>query len=140
MEIEMHDGSVYELSAKWKEALIQKYGDNLNEVLEAFKDEVEDHFNARTVPDKYGYNHDWEETNDLVYEEKEDYIAHADLAHSVLYPVVRAPLMAMPMKEISDQDISVIGLNDEGATEYKGDKKKKYDSVEEALDNDSSGQ
>ena len=83
-----------------------------------------------------------DQTEDIIHEKytkiREDWIEkemkkrnygykdQAELSYDVMYPKIRAPLMGIVFQEMSGKKkVSVVALDDKGATVYSGDTKKK---------------
>lgn len=152
LKIEMADGTFYEPSGVWVRAMKMK-ADDFEAFVRAFQDAVKTHYENRTAPTKFGMNHSWgdsDPTDDSheediakivrqmrtgVYEYREHYESHAELAPSVLYPVIRGALMGIAMSEADDDnDGSVVELNEDGRlVEYSASGRTDYSSLKEYL-------
>jgi len=134
--VEMADGSVYTLDGERRlRAFHQKYGEaDLESLLDAFRAAVARHFEERTKPWK-GLTLGWGEgPYDYPDETFED---HAALAEEVMYASIRAPLMAMAMREMAEAAVgdpedapSVISLREDGVVEYTGEAVIVHDSFD----------
>jgi hypothetical protein len=127
------DGSVYYIRGVEARALEIKYPQvttpkGEEEVIDAFRDEVEKHWQAKTLPTKRGIDVPWD-----LYEweswmptkgRKPDIKARADIAGPVLYPIIRAASMGLILSAATGGAGKVIALDEEGTVrEYPSGKK-----------------
>lgn len=143
INIEMNDGSVYTLdSERWLRAFRLKYGDeDIGAVIDAFRERVAEHWENETKPWK-GITIEWGTEPWQLEGAEETFDDQADLAGEVMYSSLRAPLMAMAMDDLSDEDdesgdgASVIGIRDDDVVEYTGDEMVEHETIEDALSAD----
>lgn len=126
-DIELEDGSVYEMDKMESHALLMKHGENWKQFIPAFIERVAKHFDDQTEPTKFSMNADWGTSN---HEKSQSaYETHAELAPVVVYPALRAAkmqlsLMAMngpPTEDETSDDNStpsVIGMGDSELNVY----------------------
>lgn len=140
IRIEMNDESVYVLDTEERlRAFHLKYGDeDPDEVLDAFRERVAEHWANRTKPWK-GITVEWGCDPWMPEDVNESFDDHADLAAEVMYSALRAPLMAMAMQDRPDEEEgpedgpSVIGISDDGVVEYTGDERVEHGTTDEVL-------
>jgi hypothetical protein len=98
LNFKLHDGSIYELEdANWVKALahyLQNDGINLEKdfpaVEQSFAWLVEQHWQRKTVPTKFEHDEAWED----------EYATPAELAHDVMYEMIRPGLMGIILSRI----------------------------------------
>lgn len=115
LKVEMLDGSVFEMpNDAWQQAFDIKYGNNETETIKEFKKITKKHFDSKTIPTKY----DWDEPA--------EYKTHAETGRQVMYIYIRAALMAVIFEKFTKgkEPIKVIGIGEDGITEYTGKGKK----------------
>lgn len=137
VRIRLRDGSVYTLAGEQRlRAFHQKYGrEDLDAVLDAFRDAVAEHWENRTKPWK-GIPVEW--GTDPYATPDESFEDHASLAEEVMYSAIRAPLMAIAMQAMAEEDgqsdaPSVLGLRDDDVVEYTGDEAIAHSSLDDVL-------
>lgn len=124
--VTMEDGSIFMMrDGAWVKAFRIKYGGMEKEALRLFKEAVAKHWKARTVPTKFGFDVDWEE----------EYQDQASLGMDVMYVYIRAALLAVVMEEEAlrggeENQPRVLGIGEDGITEYTGHGKRKIQSEE----------
>lgn len=126
--VTMEDGSIFTMpDDRWVKAFRIKYGGEEKEALSRFKYVVAKHWRERTIPTKFDWDEPWEE----------DYSDQASLGRDVMYQFIRIALLAVVMEESAleqggDWQPKVLGIGEEGVTEYTGHGKRKI-SAEEAF-------
>lgn len=136
IRVRMADGSVYTLSDELRlRAFHATYGDEeLETVLDGFRARVARHWADRTKPWK-GLTLGWGE--DPSARPGESFADHAELAESVMYAAIRAPLLAIVMAATADEPAeapSVVAIGEDGIVEYAGDEAIEREAIDEIDD------
>jgi len=121
-EVELYDGTSYVIDDWDAFAVLMKYDwETVDEFIDGFRDQVQQHFESKTEPTKFGAakwgrsNHD---------ESQEEYASHSELAPVVLYPHIRTALMQIGFMAMSDEGedpVEVIGIDDNGSIHHYGE-------------------
>ena len=128
----MMDGSVFTMpNETWQRAFNIKYGENKEEAIKAFKELTKKHFDAKTVPTKFGFDVPWEEGGE--FGEAVHFKNHAELGEVVMYIYLRPAILAVAMAKVAKGEKKVpkvIGISKDGTlTEYSGEGKRKITSL-----------
>jgi hypothetical protein len=145
LEILMIDGSTFKMRSKhWQKAFLIKYGEDPNSAINAFRELTKEHFDAKTVPTKFGTTVAWGE--DYGADEiKKTFKNHAELGEQIMYVYLRSALLAVVMEEASKQmgrktSPSVLAIGEDGqVTEYTGFGKRKPTTIDKVLKQKSDG-
>jgi len=121
-DIELEDGSMYEMQVLHSHAVLTKYGDNWEEFVNELPSIVADHYNSKTEPTKFTDRAPWGAGNHD--NSKEEYETHAELAKNVAYYHLRPAILQLGMVAATDEDEeapTVIGIGDEEIHQYTTD-------------------
>lgn len=122
-DVELQDGSVWEMDKFDTHAVLMKYGDEWEQYLPALARTVATHYEKRTEPTKFASHAAWGESNHDA--SQPEYETQAELAPVVAYPDLRAAKMQLGLMALSDEDedpVTVIGLDgDSGAFHQYGE-------------------
>jgi len=114
----MPDNSLFRIDNKyWKKALLMKLkSEKLTwiEFTKIFIEKVKTHWKKKTIPTKYSWDDEWER----------EYHDMSELAKDVLYPYIRAYLMAFTLG--GGKVIALSGKDEVKEISNKGVKRKKF--------------
>lgn len=113
-DVEMQDGSTYEMDKFDAAAVMMKYDDEWEQFLDALADKVAEHYEKQTEPTKHADYAPWGSSG---HDASQDaYGTHAALAPVVAYSDLRAAKMQLGLMALSGDDedpVSVIGIGDD---------------------------
>lgn len=118
-DVEMQDGSTYEMDKFDAHAVLMKYGDDWKAFLTALASKVAEHYEKCTEPTKFTEYAPWGSSGHD--DSKEEYDTHAELAPVVAYSDLRAAKMQlglMAMSDDSEDAVNVIGIGDGELHQY----------------------
>jgi hypothetical protein len=118
-DVEMQDGSTYEMDKFDAFAVMMKYGDDWNKFLPALARKTAEHFEDETEPTKFASKASWGASNHD--DSKDEYDTHAELAPIVAYADLRTAKMQLGFMALSGDDedpVSVFGLGDGEISQY----------------------
>lgn len=118
-DVEMQDGSTWEMDKYDSHAVLMKYGENWDAFLPALARKVAEHFEKQTEPTKFAEYASWGASNHDA--SQDEYDTHAELAPIVAYSDLRAAKMQIALMAMSDDDeeaVTVVGLGDGEFNEY----------------------
>ncbi len=118
-DVELQDGSTYEMDKMDAHAVMMKYGDEWEKFLSALARKVAEHFEKETEPTKFTEYAPWGSSGHD--DSQSHYETHAELAPIVAYSDLRSAKMQLGLMALSDPDEespSVIGLGDNEIHQY----------------------
>lgn len=118
-DVELQDGSTYEMDKMESHAVLLKYGDDWEEFLPALASKVAEHYEKETEPTKFTEYASWGASDHDA--SKDEYETHAELAPIVAYADLRSAKMQLSLMAMSgpDEDTpSVVGISEDTITKY----------------------
>lgn len=118
-DVELADGSTYEMSSFDSHAVIMKHGSDWDAFLTALAGKVQEHFEKETEPTKFADYASWGASNHD--DAQSDYETHAELAPVVAYSALRGAKMQMAFEAMSGSDedgVTVIGMDSDSLHQY----------------------
>lgn len=118
-DVQMQDGSTWEMDKFDAHAVLMKYGENWDAFLPALARKVAEHYEKETEPTKFASYASWGSSGHD--DSQDEYDTHAELAPVVAYSDLRAAKMQLGFMALSDDDedpVNVIGLGDGALSQY----------------------
>ena len=136
-DLELADGSEYTIDTFPAHAVFLKHGDEWEEWITSFADEVACHYEQRTELDKHGTTCGWGGSQHD--DSQEEYETHAELAPVIEYSALRSALMQLSLRALSGNKdtMNVVSIG-EDSVDYYGDEGRitvPYDKEFEGGDN-----
>lgn len=120
--LELADGSTYEMDEFKSNAAILKHGEDWEVFLDLIVNKINEHFQKQTEPTRFVEYASWGASSHE--ESQSDYETQADLAPVVIYSHLRGALMQMSLSAMSndkEDEPRVVGINTDSISVYSTD-------------------